>query len=119
MNEQRLGGNMRIFQIILLCLCFTPFSKGIESVKDGIKVTILYDNYAYSEGTKTDWGFSCLIEGTEKKILFDTGTKSDILFHNIKKLKANMKDVELVVISHNHYDHTGGLSRFLQENHNF
>jgi len=45
-----------------------------------ITMTILYDNYIFKEGTRSDWGFSCLIEGFEKTILFDTGTSGDILF---------------------------------------
>lgn len=81
-----------------------------------IEITILYDNYLFSEGLKTDWGFSCIITGTEKTILFDTGTKSDIFFHNVGKLEVNLKDVEIVAISHNHGDHTGGLNSFLGVN---
>lgn len=81
-----------------------------------IEITILYDNYLFTEGLKTDWGFSCIIKGTEKTILFDTGTKSDIFFHNIGKLEVNLKDVEIVAISHNHGDHTGGLNSFLGVN---
>ncbi len=81
-----------------------------------ITITILYDNYPHEQGLKTDWGFSCIIKGTEKTILFDTGTRSDILFHNIKSLNVNLKNVELVPLSHNHGDHTGGLFAFLEEN---
>jgi 7,8-dihydropterin-6-yl-methyl-4-(beta-D-ribofuranosyl)aminobenzene 5'-phosphate synthase len=81
-----------------------------------IEITILYDNYPFGEGLKTDWGFSCIIKGTEKTILFDTGTQSDIFLYNIGKLDVNLKDVEIVAISHNHGDHTGGLSTFLGEN---
>ena len=81
-----------------------------------ITITILYDNYPYEQGLKTDWGFSCIIKGTEKTILFDTGTKSDILFHNVKSLNVNLENVELVPLSHYHGDHTGGLFAFLKEN---
>jgi 7,8-dihydropterin-6-yl-methyl-4-(beta-D-ribofuranosyl)aminobenzene 5'-phosphate synthase len=81
-------------------------------------VTILYDNYVFTEGLKPDWGFSCFLTGTEKTILFDTGTKGDLLLENIEKLKINPKDVEIVVISHNHGDHTGGLLSFLGKNSN-
>ena len=83
---------------------------------NSITITILYDNYPFAEGLKTDWGFSCIIQGTEKTILFDTGTRSDILFHNVKSLKVDLGDVELVPLSHNHGDHTGGLFAFLKEN---
>lgn len=83
---------------------------------NSITITILYDNYPFGEGLKTDWGFSCIIKGTEKTILFDTGTQSDILFHNVKSLNLNLKNVDLVPLSHNHGDHTGGLFAFLKEN---
>ncbi len=82
-----------------------------------LKFTILYDNYLHEQGTKTDWGFSCLIEGTEKVILFDTGTKPDILLHNVDHLGVDLKKVEQIVISHDHYDHIGGLPKVLDRNH--
>jgi len=88
-----------------------------EGQKDPVKFTILYDNYVFQKGTKSDWGFSCLIEGTEKTILFDTGTRSEILFHNIDRLKVDLNKVEQIVISHIHSDHTGGLSAVLDKNH--
>ncbi len=83
---------------------------------NSITITILYDNYPFAEGLKTDWGFSCIIKGTEKTVLFDTGTRSDILFHNVKALKVDFENVELVPLSHSHGDHTGGLFAFLKEN---
>src|SRR4030043_1807559 len=73
-----------------------------------IRFTVLYDNYLYKEGTKADWGFSCLIEGTEKTILFDTGTQPQTLMHNVEVLGVDLKKVDQVVISHDHGDHTGG-----------
>jgi 7,8-dihydropterin-6-yl-methyl-4-(beta-D-ribofuranosyl)aminobenzene 5'-phosphate synthase len=87
-----------------------------EGIKGPVKFTILYDNYLYKEGTKPDWGFSCLIEGTEKTILFDTGTQPDILMHNVKEMNVDLKKVEQIVISHEHGDHTGGLSDVLAIN---
>lgn len=88
--------------------------KGIQTP---LKFTILYDNYLYREGTKPDWGFSCLIEGTEKTILFDTGTNPEILMHNVDQVEVDLKKVEQIVISHNHHDHTGGLNAVLEKNH--
>jgi 7,8-dihydropterin-6-yl-methyl-4-(beta-D-ribofuranosyl)aminobenzene 5'-phosphate synthase len=102
--------------LVSLILIFSTIHKAPALEGDPITMTILYDNYIFNEGPKTDWGFSCIIKGTEKTILFDTGTKSDILFHNINKLNVNPKDVELVAISHIHGDHTGGLFAFLDEN---
>ena len=98
---------------LIVFVCFGCVIRGYASQKqmdsDSIKITILYDNYLHTEGTKTDWGFSCLIEGTEKTILFDAGTRSDILMHNIKKLDIDINKIEQIVISHDHGDHYGGL----------
>jgi 7,8-dihydropterin-6-yl-methyl-4-(beta-D-ribofuranosyl)aminobenzene 5'-phosphate synthase len=114
-------------KLILMILCsilLTPMHFAIATERPSVEekkcisVTILYDNYVFTEGLKTDWGFSCLLTGTEKTILFDTGTKSELLLENIEKLKINPKDVEIVVISHNHGDHTGGLLAFLEKNSN-
>jgi 7,8-dihydropterin-6-yl-methyl-4-(beta-D-ribofuranosyl)aminobenzene 5'-phosphate synthase len=82
---------------------------------EGIQVTILYDNYVHTPETKGDWGFACLIEGTEKTILFDTGTQPDIFWHNLRALDIDINEVEQIVISHNHGDHTGGLISFLEK----
>lgn len=107
---------MKNFLALSFAICFIFISSVFPVDKSPITITILYDNYIFTEGTQTDWGFSCLIKGTEKTILFDTGTRPDILLHNIKTLKVNPKDVELVALSHIHQDHTGGLSAFLKEN---
>jgi len=103
----------------------SPVSKrqplvGLEDKQDTgiaspVTFTILYDNYVYRKGTESDWGFSCLIQGTEKTILFDTGTKPDILMHNVKQLEVDLKPIEQIVISHNHHDHTGGLFTILDQ----
>jgi 7,8-dihydropterin-6-yl-methyl-4-(beta-D-ribofuranosyl)aminobenzene 5'-phosphate synthase len=79
-----------------------------------IRITILYDNYAAREGVRTDWGFACLIQGLEKTVLFDTGTNPAILEHNTKLLGVDFAAVDLVVISHLHGDHTGGLPLVLE-----
>jgi len=91
----------------------TAFAAATEPNLRPIEITILYDNYKRQEDCRTDWGFSCLIAGFEKTILFDTGTRGDILLENIDKLHINVEDVNMVVISHDHGDHTGGLTAFL------
>jgi 7,8-dihydropterin-6-yl-methyl-4-(beta-D-ribofuranosyl)aminobenzene 5'-phosphate synthase len=62
---------------------------------------------------KSDWGFSCFIEDNNTKLLFDTGAYGDILLHNMKRLGINPKDINVVVLSHAHWDHTGGLETML------
>ena len=81
-----------------------------------VTITILYDNNEYDERLETAWGFSCLVEGLEKTILFDTGGDSAMLLRNMRKLGIDPQIVEAIVISHIHYDHLGGLAGFLEEN---
>ena len=80
-----------------------------------VTFTILYDNYKFSDPFIGDWGFSCLIEGKEKTILFDTGTKPDIFRKNLENLNVDISKIDLIVISHNHGDHTGGLPVILEK----
>ncbi len=84
--------------------------------KEAITVTIVYDNYPHNPDLQTDWGFSCLIEGLEKTILFDTGADGSILLDNMTKLQIDPQQVDIIVLSHVHWDHTGGLSAFLGQN---
>jgi 7,8-dihydropterin-6-yl-methyl-4-(beta-D-ribofuranosyl)aminobenzene 5'-phosphate synthase len=82
-----------------------------------MKITILYDNTVFQNDLESDWGFSCLIEAHNRTILFDTGSDGDILLENMKKLNIQPSSIDDVFISHAHFDHIGGLSAFLNENH--
>src|SRR6056297_373255 len=81
-----------------------------------MRLTIIYDNFVFKRGLDYDWGFSAYIETGERNILFDTGTKGNMLLENMQKLNIEPSMVDDVFISHNHFDHTGGLSSFLHEN---
>ena len=108
-----------IYLVVMASICQAAATKKSSSEKKKyVSLTILYDNYVFTEGLKSDWGFSCLLKGTEKTILFDTGTKGKLFLENIEKLKINPEDVDVVAISHNHGDHTGGLLAFLGKNSN-
>ncbi|MGB9722209.1 MAG: MBL fold metallo-hydrolase, partial [bacterium] len=89
-----------------------------EEKKDILKITIIYDNNSFIPELRTAWGFSCLIKGAEKTILFDTGGDGKILIENLKSLGINPGDVDLIFLSHEHWDHTSGLMDFLNKNHN-
>jgi 7,8-dihydropterin-6-yl-methyl-4-(beta-D-ribofuranosyl)aminobenzene 5'-phosphate synthase len=56
-----------------------------------------------------EWGYAALVEVDEHRILFDTGANPDIVLKNAEALKIDLSNVEVVVISHFHGDHTGGL----------
>ena len=81
-------------------------------------MTILYDNNPYDHRLKTAWGFSCLIEFEGKTILFDTGGDGRTLLENMKILNKDPKVINIVILSHIHGDHTGGLGSLLREKSN-
>jgi len=79
-------------------------------------VQIVYDNYPFEERLSPAWGFACVVTGLEKTILFDTGGDGTILLANMGACGIEPGDIDAVVLSHNHYDHTGGLAAFLEAN---
>jgi len=79
-----------------------------------LEFTIVFDNHPYAEGLTTGWGFSCLVRGAEKNILFDTGGDGKILLDNLRKLGFSTKDIDIIMLSHIHKDHTGGLAALLK-----
>jgi len=82
-----------------------------------IKLTIIVDDLNGTEpGYLKSFGFSLLIELNNQKILFDTGTKEDILLKNLTNYGVNPSEINSVILSHNHYDHTNGLSGILKYN---
>ena len=83
-----------------------------------VNITVIYDNNTHKEGLGTAWGFSCVITGLEKTLLFDTGGDGPLLIKNISKLGIDPNSIDLVVLSHEHWDHVGGMESFLEKNHN-
>ncbi len=75
--------------------------------------TILFDNVPFAKGYRTSWGYSCLIRGLEKTILFDTGADGRLLLDNMEQAGIDPVDIDAIVLSHFHGDHTGGLHALL------
>jgi 7,8-dihydropterin-6-yl-methyl-4-(beta-D-ribofuranosyl)aminobenzene 5'-phosphate synthase len=82
------------------------------------RITILYDAFGKNASMKKDWGFSALIEINGKRILFDAGDNPDIIAQNVKAAGVDLTRLDLVVISHRHSDHIGGLTYLLKVNPN-
>ena len=83
---------------------------------ESVSITVIYDNNPLIKDLQTDWGFACLVEIGELKLLFDTGDNGNILLSNMSKLDIHPEDIDRVFLSHFHHDHTGGLIDFLGEN---
>ena len=85
-----------------------------------MKLITVYDNEVYPEASATgltsEWGFSCLIEVSGERILFDTGGDGSILLRNMGRLGIDPEDLTTIVLSHEHWDHTGGLSDLIGTN---
>ncbi len=79
-----------------------------------IVMTIVYDNNPGPKHLTTAWGFACVIQGFDKTVLFDTGGSGEILLENMRRCNLDPGQIDVVVISHIHGDHTGGLWSFLQ-----
>jgi 7,8-dihydropterin-6-yl-methyl-4-(beta-D-ribofuranosyl)aminobenzene 5'-phosphate synthase len=81
-----------------------------------LAVTIVHDNYLCGEGLKAAWGFAACITGPERTILFDTGSDGTLLLENMTRSHIEPANIDTVVLSHIHADHSGGLTGFLQVN---
>ncbi len=83
-------------------------------VAGSIKVTNLCDNTVYSRNLIGEHGLALLLEARGKKILFDTGAGLTLI-HNAQTLGVSLKDLDAVVLSHGHFDHTGGLAPLVEK----
>jgi len=81
-----------------------------------VAITVVYDNVGFDSTLTTEWGFSCVIQTEQDTLLFDTGSKGKVLLDNMAKLNIDPHSIQSVVISHNHWDHQGGLNDFLAVN---
>lgn len=79
-----------------------------------IRITCLVENTASGRDTLGEHGLSFWIDAGDQRILFDTGQTPDVLFHNASRLKIDPSAADAIVLSHGHYDHTGGLAQVLK-----
>ena len=80
-------------------------------MRSRLHLTILIDNTTLTDRYfAAEPGLSFLLETAGKKILFDTGY-SGVFLANAEKMGINLRDLDVVVLSHGHLDHTVGWSR--------
>jgi 7,8-dihydropterin-6-yl-methyl-4-(beta-D-ribofuranosyl)aminobenzene 5'-phosphate synthase len=78
-----------------------------------LKITVLSENTVGSLGLAGEWGLSMLVETAGSKLLFDTGERGGLL-GNAAFLGVELKSVDALIMSHGHYDHSGGMQSFLR-----
>lgn len=87
---------------------------------DKLKVYILAEDYAgYNSPFWAQHGVSFLVEvefeDTKRRILFDTGSYAEPILFNMEIWGIDPKTIDMIVLSHNHFDHTGGLLSIMKE----
>jgi 7,8-dihydropterin-6-yl-methyl-4-(beta-D-ribofuranosyl)aminobenzene 5'-phosphate synthase len=78
-----------------------------------MRITVLVDNTVGSTNTLAEHGLSMLIEAGGRRILFDTG-QGRVLRDNLHALGISLDPLDALVLSHGHYDHTGGITAVLE-----
>jgi 7,8-dihydropterin-6-yl-methyl-4-(beta-D-ribofuranosyl)aminobenzene 5'-phosphate synthase len=104
---------LKKFLALTFCAIFMMPCVALAGQVKALKVTVLSTMLA-DQGLG-EWGYSALVEVDGRKFLFDTGAHPDVVLKNAKTLGIDLSDVEDVVISHNHDDHTGGLIALRRE----
>jgi 7,8-dihydropterin-6-yl-methyl-4-(beta-D-ribofuranosyl)aminobenzene 5'-phosphate synthase len=78
-----------------------------------LRIRVLVDNTVRRPGALGEHGLAFWVEADGRRILFDTG-QGHALPHNARQLGVSLSEADAIVISHGHYDHTGGLNDVLQ-----
>lgn len=77
---------------------------------------ILFDNYAKGNSCNSLWGFAAYLE--QYKLLFDTGSNGRVLLQNIQDQDIDVMEIEYLFITHDHWDHIGGIDSIVELNPN-
>jgi 7,8-dihydropterin-6-yl-methyl-4-(beta-D-ribofuranosyl)aminobenzene 5'-phosphate synthase len=130
MKTAKMGAKMIKYILLIAVFLFETATSGshpgIENDQDrpfketvkNTTIKVVYDNNPYNDELRTAWGFSCVIRFHGKRILFDTGGDSQTLLFNMEQLGIDPKEIDVVILSHIHGDHVGGLFGFLKQNSN-
>ena len=111
---KQINKQLWILSILFVCIQIPVFSQQLK-IREGILVN-LYDAFGKNALLTKDFGFSCITKYQGKTILFDAGSNADIFKNNTKQLGIDLKKVDIVIVSHGHFDHLNGLDYLLKIN---
>jgi len=77
--------------------------------------TLIEDSNLLNEKLEFEHGLSFFIEHDDKKILFDTGSPGGKFLINAERLNVDLSHIDYMVLSHGHYDHTGGVTDYINK----
>ncbi len=77
-----------------------------------MELAVLYDNEA-AGGFEAAWGFACLVRKGGTTLLFDTGWDGGLLLRNLHRMGVDPAGIRDLVVSHQHWDHVGGVPQVL------
>jgi 7,8-dihydropterin-6-yl-methyl-4-(beta-D-ribofuranosyl)aminobenzene 5'-phosphate synthase len=104
--------------IVLVCILL-----GLASVAPGeptgaktLRLTVVSDNLTLEDDLESAWGFACVVEGLDRTVMFDTGSDGKVLLANMSRLRISPGEVDGLVFSHFHGDHTRGADALLHRN---
>lgn len=109
MNRTRLVMGAALSLLLPLCIVGQEPATVSE-----LKITTLSTMLTEFRGVG-EWGFAALIEAGDVRILFDTGMRPETVLGNARELGVDLSTVDTVILSHNHFDHTGGLVTLRRE----
>lgn len=112
---------IRLTGLVLLWVLSTSAARdavpqGSGSPDGDLWITIIYDNYPGEKNLGTDWGYACLVQFNDEKLLFDTGRETTLLQKNMSALGITPEEIPALFISHFHQDHTAGIPWILDKN---
>lgn len=111
--------NLYLYLLFFTCTFFSSIIYGQSRPKQILEegqITNLYDAFGKNTALTQDFGFSCILKHQGKTILFDAGSNADIFKKNVKKLGVDLRKIDMVVVSHSHFDHLNGIDYLLKVN---
>jgi 7,8-dihydropterin-6-yl-methyl-4-(beta-D-ribofuranosyl)aminobenzene 5'-phosphate synthase len=106
----------KILILTTFCTCLASSISLAQQADTEGTITNLYDAFGRDSALTKDFGFSCITKYQGTTILFDAGSNADILRHNCEALHIDLKEVDIVIVSHGHFDHLNGIDYLLSVN---
>lgn len=84
-----------------------------DKSEEMVIISVVFDNYTVREELSSAWGFAAFVSYQDHNVLFDTGAAGSTLLNNMAVMGIKPDQIQNIVLSHQHNDHTGGLQAIL------